>query len=88
MANIPQSKSQKIIHNNTQRILGIIGARPLLCHSWQRDNLLCPGCPPGNVFKCSRCQLLLPWCCGSSDVFPDWCDICVNDYIKLEGWPE
>lgn len=84
--NIPQH--QKIIHNNAQRFHGIIGVKPLLCHSWQRDNLLCSGCLPGNVFKCSRCKLLMPWCRGSSDIFADWCDRCVDDYIHSEGWPE
>jgi hypothetical protein len=49
--NIPQH--QKIIHNNAQRLLGIIGVKPLLCHS-RKPNNLCQGCEPGNYFQCSR----------------------------------
>lgn len=81
------TRKQIVLHNSAQRLLGIIGVRPLLCHAWQGRNLFCSGCLPGHIFKCSRCQLLLPWCRGSSDIFPDWCDDCVADYVKLEGFP-
>jgi hypothetical protein len=40
------------------------------------------------MFECLRCKRLMPFCRGSADIFEDWCDTCVGDYQRKEGFPE
>ena len=80
---------QTVIFNSKQVALGFIGKPPLLCHSRKTRSSYCMrGCNPGDYFECLRCKRLMPFCMGAGDVFEDWCDNCVADYEKLEGFPK
>lgn len=76
------------IFNAKQIGLGFIGKPPLLC--WHKKNpcFCMRGCQPGEYFECLKCHRLMPFCMGAGDVLFDWCDTCVADYQKLEGFPE
>ena len=76
------------IFNSKQVTLGWIGKPPLFCHSREKRSRLCSRCNPGDYFECLRCKRLMPFCRGSADIFEDWCDTCVGDYQRKEGFPE
>ncbi len=51
-------------------------------------NLVCQNHSQLLPFRCLKCYQLTPWSNGAADIFEDWCDDCVADYVAMEGMPE
>lgn len=60
--------------NKAQKLLGILGKRPLLCE--------CGRCECGQVFGCRHCLRLKPWCLNGDDLLGNYCQECI-EVIKI-----
>ncbi|MGL4498643.1 MAG: hypothetical protein ACRCU2_06230 [Planktothrix sp.] len=69
----------KQLFNLSQNLLEIVGLPPRDCE--------CKTCESGMIFECYRCHKLVPWCQGATDDYLDWCNACVGEYMRIEGFP-
>lgn len=75
-----------LLFNLSQQVLELTRQTPRLCHS--RTSKFCPGCEPGQTFKCDCCTRLMPWCRGCWDEYLDICDDCWADRQNTKGMEE
>ena len=68
------------LFNLSQNLLEIVGLPPRGCN--------CKKCESGMIFECYRSHKLVPWCHGATDDYLDWCNSCVADYMRTEGFSE